>query len=83
MTKRSSKDYESIGKLIAEMVDSGNPNKVAVYKTAFIKGIFSGLGGVIGATIIVGFLLWIVGLFGELPLIGRFIDTIESAINAH
>ena len=77
------KNYEQLGKMVASIYESGYLDKKQAYKTSFIKGVVSGLGGVIGATVVVALLIWILSLFGNIPLVGKFADkannTIESA----
>lgn len=50
------------------------------YKHSFIKGVIGGFGGVIGATIVVGLMLWLLSLFDQVPLVGNFIDAIRSTL---
>lgn len=81
--KTSSKqDYEQIGRALAAVYESGYLDKRQAYKTSFFKGIFSGLGGVIGATIVVALLVWILSFFNNVPLVGRFVDKIDQSINS-
>jgi Domain of unknown function (DUF5665) len=79
--KLTNKDYEAIGRIVTDIVDSSSADKIKVYKTAFIKGLFSGFGGVIGATLLVTLLIWILGLFGEVPLIGNLVESIEKTVD--
>lgn len=80
--KLSTKEYEQLGRQIEAIYDSVNPKKVALYKAAFIKGILGGVGGVIGATVVVALLLWFLSLFGSLPIIGGFLDTVQNTIES-
>ncbi len=72
-------DYEKIGKAIVSLQDVF-VDKKRLYKTAFIKGLFSGLGGVVGATLLVAVLLWVLSFFHTIPLIGNFTETIRNTI---
>lgn len=50
-----------------------------VYRINFFRGIFFGAGSVLGGTIIVTFLVWVLSLFVNFPLIGQtFQDAQES-----
>lgn len=75
-------DYEQLGKMLASIYESGYIDKNQMYKTSFIKGLVTGFGGVIGATLVVGLLLWILTFFDNVPLLGpltqRVQDTVES-----
>lgn len=79
--KLSSKDYERLGKLLVAIAEIGVADKKKLYKLSFIKGIFGGLGGVIGATIVVAIIIGILSLLGEVPFVGRIAETVEHTIN--
>jgi len=76
------KDYEKLGKLLVSIGEIGFKDKKQLYKASFIKGIVGGLGGVIGATIVVALLLFILSLIGEIPFIGEITDPIKDSISS-
>lgn len=45
---------------------------------SFMKGIFAGFGGVVGATILVGLAVWILSWFDAFPVIQDLRTTIED-----
>lgn len=77
---RLNPDYEQMGRQLESLYDAVRPRRQVVYRTAFFKGVFAGIGGVIGATIGVALLLWILSLFSEVPLIGNFFDQARDTI---
>ena len=79
-SKKNTADYEQLGKALAALVETGYVNKRQLYKVSFIKGLFSGLGGVIGATILITILLWALSLFSNIPVLGRLADRFNSTI---
>ena len=79
---KTTKEYEQLGRVVASIYESGYLDKKQAYKTSFIKGIFSGLGGVIGATVLVALLLWTLSLFSNVPLLGKLTHTVQNTIDA-
>lgn len=77
---KTAKEYEELGRVVAAIYDTGYIDAKQSYKNSFIKGIFSGFGGVIGATIVVAILIWLLSFFNSLPLIGPFVDTIRHTV---
>ncbi len=75
-------DYERLGKLLQSVWESNYANRSRLYKLSFIKGIVGGLGGVIGATIVLALMLWFLSLFQDLPLLGRVIDNLQNTIES-
>lgn len=73
-------DYERIGKLFTEIAQAGFVSKKRLYSVSFARGFASGLGGVIGATVGVALLLYILSLFDSVPLVGAFFDNLRSTI---
>jgi uncharacterized protein (DUF2062 family) len=49
--------------------------------SAFVRGVFMGLGSVIGATLVVALLLAILQLLGGTPLIGQYLKPIGDILN--
>ncbi len=77
---KTPKEYEQLGRVVSTIYESGYLDKKLAYKTSFIKGMFSGLGGAIGATILVALLIWILSFFGNVPLVGRFVDKVQNTV---
>lgn len=50
------------------------------YIQSFLRGLLTGAGGVVGATLLVAILLWILSLFDTVPLIGPFIESTRDTI---
>jgi hypothetical protein len=49
-----------------------------IYKINFFRGIFFGVGSVLGGTLVIAILVWVLSLFVHLPFIG---DTFQDAQN--
>lgn len=77
----SSKQYEELGRIVASVYETGYLDAAKSYKMSFIKGMFQGLGGVIGATLLVALLLWLLSLFNELPFLGDIVDQVQTTVD--
>lgn len=73
-SRHTQKDYEHMGKLLVGIYETGYISRKELYRVSFIRGVLMGLGSVIGATILIALLLWVVSLFDRVPLVNRFID---------
>lgn len=76
------KDYEKLGRALYSISDTAVERK-KLYKLAFIKGLFSGFGGVIGATILVGLLLFMLSFLNKVPLLGRVTEAVKNSIETN
>ncbi|MDO8336041.1 MAG: DUF5665 domain-containing protein [Candidatus Saccharibacteria bacterium] len=77
-TKDNVKRDQVIGahrELLEQLFDDHYKYRWRVYKMNFVRGIFFGLGSVIGATIIVSFVIWILTL---LNVPDNLIESIET-----
>ncbi|MBI3494486.1 hypothetical protein HY004_00690 [Candidatus Saccharibacteria bacterium] len=80
-TKESVKRDQVIGahrELLEQLFDDHYKYRWRVYKMNFVRGIFFGLGSVIGATIIVSFVIWVLAL---LNVPDNFIESIQAKQN--
>ena len=81
MTKKDQKQKElDLHQALEVLFASEYINKHKLYLHNFLRGIFFGAGGVIGATLLIAFLLWILSIFDTVPLIGPFIDNTRHTI---
>lgn len=75
--------YEELGKMMESIYESGYIDRNKLYKMSFIKGVVAGFGGVIGATIVVVLLLWVLSWFDGLPVVGPFFDDVKNTIDTN
>ncbi len=74
-------DYEQLGRIVAAIYETGYLDKSKSYKMSFMKGLFQGLGGAIGATLLVALVIWLLSLFSNVPLLGRFTESVKQTVD--
>lgn len=75
------KNYEALGKMLEVIYETGYSDRKKAYKFALIKGALSGLGSVIGATLVIALLLWFLSLFSQVPLVDHVVNNIRHSIS--
>ena len=59
-----------------------NRSRAEIYKMNFVRGIFFGLGSVIGGTLIVALILWLLSFFIDIPGIGHSVQQLQQTIQS-
>ena len=82
--KKAGVNYEQLGKavedaLILDYIYVLHSTKRQVW-SAFVRGFFAGLGGVVGATLGVALLVGLLQVFGGAPFVGEFFRTLGHTI---
>jgi hypothetical protein len=68
--------------IIEDLFYDFNRSKAEVYKMNFVRGIFFGLGSVLGGTVIVALAIWILSLFVQLPGVGQPIEQFQKTLES-
>jgi hypothetical protein len=68
--------------LIEELFNDFNRSRTQVYRMNFVRGIFFGLGSVIGGTIVVALLVWMLSLFVSIPGLGDSVKQIQHTLES-
>ncbi len=56
-------------------------SRIKIYKMNFVRGIYFGFGSVLGGTLVVALLLWLLGMIAFVfPPVGDFFNGITEAI---
>ncbi len=81
--KRTKKDDKilEIGKSVLLISEAVRLPKKPLLWNAFIKGLAQGFGAVLGGTVLVALLLWVLSFFDQVPILGRFISVLGESIN--
>lgn len=82
MSQRTKSDYEKLGRILADVYDAGYANKHRLFRISFLKGVFTGLGGAIGATVVVALLVWVLSLFNSVPLLNTITHQVQQALQS-
>jgi hypothetical protein len=82
LNKRTNAEYQAIGKLLEDTYMANSSTKSKVLWFSFLRGLFYGLGIFIAGTLVVGILIWILGLFDNVPLVGPFIEKIVNNLDS-
>lgn len=80
-TVRDNNERGARKSVIEELFNDFNRNRFEVYKFNFFRGIFFGLGSVLGGTIVVAMLVWLLNLTGHLvPGVADFVNSVVDVM---
>lgn len=74
------KDPKQVAKALEVLFASEYIDTKRLHWENFIRGIFFGAGGVIGASVFIAILLWFLSLFDTVPVIGPLLDNTKNTI---
>lgn len=74
------KDQQELGKAVQMFLESGYYTKNRLFVFSFLKGVATGVGTVIGATVVIAVLLWILSFFSEIPFVNNFTDKVQTQL---
>lgn len=78
--KLSDKELLELGKKLEQFYEHGYVNKKQALTFSFYKGMASGLGAILGGTILVVLLIWILSLFHHVPILGHFVEVLNRSL---
>lgn len=66
--------------LLEDLFYDFNRNRVQIYKMNFFRGIFFGLGSVLGGTVVVLLIVWTLSFFVNIPGIGHSVEQVQQTL---
>ena len=67
--------------VLEDLFNDFNRNRYTVYKFNFVRGIFFGFGSVLGATVLVTLVVWMLNTTGQLiPGVAGFVDGVVDVM---
>lgn len=74
------RNHDEIAKALEILFATDYIDKKKLYTQNALRGMAFGAGGVIGASIIITILLWVLSLFNSVPLIGPVLENARQSI---
>lgn len=83
IAKKFKKDNENGARkgALEDLFYDFNRSRVQIYKMNFFRGMFFGLGSVLGGTIVVALIIWILSWFVNFPGVGEYFQQLQDALN--
>lgn len=80
-TMKAGNERGARASIIEDLFYDFNRSRVQIYKMNFVRGILFGAGSVIGGTLVIALLIWILGLLGNvIPPLGDFFDGVSQTL---
>ncbi|MDB5176868.1 MAG: hypothetical protein JWN75_536 [Candidatus Saccharibacteria bacterium] len=68
--------------VIEELFNDYYDDRRNIYKVNFIRGIFFGLGSVLGGTVVIGLVVWGLSFFIHIPGIGNSFKQVQNSLES-
>lgn len=69
--------------VLEDLFNDFNRNRFTVYKFNFFRGIFFGLGSVLGGTVVLAILIWLLNMTGHLiPGVADFVNSVVDVMQS-
>jgi len=81
-TQSTDIDTKAAVQALEYLLAAGFVSRKRLYIENFLRGIFFSVGSIIGATVVIALLVWLLSAFDTAPVIGHFLKTVQDAINS-
>jgi hypothetical protein len=68
--------------VIEELFNDFYDDRRNIYKMNFLRGIFFGLGSVLGGTIVIGLIIWGLSFFVDIPGVGDAAQKVQNSLES-
>lgn len=68
--------------MLVNIYETGYLDQTKSYKQSLLKGVLGGLGSVLGATIGLALLLWVLSLLHNVPFVNRITDNVRRTVQS-
>ncbi len=80
--KKDDKKFIEMGKQVAAILDTAGASRKTIMTNSFFRGLAQGFGAVVGGTILVALLIWVLGLFDEVPILNNAVNAVKDTIKS-
>lgn len=78
---KEKKEHEARKQILEELFYDFNKSELQVYRVNFFRGIFLGFGTVLGGTLLVAIIIWVLGQFANLfPMVSDYINAVTHTL---
>jgi len=81
-SRKPASDAQLSAKALEALLATGYIDKKRLYLENFLRGVFFSIGTILGATIGIALLLWILSLFNNVPLVGDVVKNVQQSVNS-
>ncbi len=74
------RNHDDVAKALEILFATDYIDKKKLYLNNFLRGMAFSAGGIIGATVLIALLLWILSIFNSVPFIGPFLENTRDTI---
>jgi len=78
----SADEYEMLGREMEHVILYGYKNKKRLMFFSFLRGLITGAGSALGASLVIVLLLWVLSGLERMPLIGDVFENARQSIEA-
>jgi len=80
--KSAQHQHDGNAAVFEEFFQDYHKHRRQVYAMNFFRGIWFGLGSVLGGTLVLAIILWMLSLFQEVPFVSDIVNAVQNSIEA-